>query len=151
MTGVEDMTIGEVISMANKMNICKIDDKLEEYMATNRYVYERVSMIKYNEFRQLYSYLQQQQPFSTQHKTKGLEYNDVLVILNNTNWRKYDFESLFNASPNKKDSIKLRTRKLFYVCCTRAKNRLAVYYPSASLTVIQGAKSLFGDDNVIKI
>ena len=151
MTGVEDMTIGEVISMADKMNICRIDDKLKRYISNNQYIYKRVFMVRYSEYRHLYDYLQQQQPFSTQHKTKGLEYNDVLVILNNANWNKYDFESLFNVHSNKKDLIKLRTRKLFYVCCTRAKNRLAVYYPSAPSAVIQGAKELFGEDNVIKI
>ena len=80
MTGVEDMTIGEVISMADKMNICRIDDKLKRYISNNQYVYKYVSMVRYSEYRHLYDYLQQQQPFSTQHKTKGLEYNVSLII-----------------------------------------------------------------------
>ena len=89
------------------------------------------------------------QPFSTQHKTKGLEYNNVLVILK-SNWSNYDFASLFYNN-GKKNSVVERTKKLFYVCCTRAKENLVVYFPMADSRIVEGAKELFGDDNVHKI
>ena len=88
-------------------------------------------------------------PFSTQHKTKGLEYNNVLVILK-SNWSNYDFASLFYDN-GKKESIVQRTKKLFYVCCTRAKECLVVYYPSASNQVMEGAKKMFGEGNIYKV
>lgn len=88
-------------------------------------------------------------PFSTQHKTKGLEYKNVLVILK-SNWTKYNFESLFYKT-GKSVSIVERTKKLFYVCCTRAKENLVVYYPSAPNQVIEGAKKKFGERNIYKV
>lgn len=48
-------------------------------------------------------------------------------------------------------NILRRTQKLFYVCCTRAKDNLVVYYPSPSDEVLEGAVSLFGRDNCIDL
>lgn len=44
-----------------------------------------------------------------------------------------------------------RTRKLVYVCCTRARNNLAIFYPQPSAEIIGKAKYLFGVDNVIDL
>ena len=48
-------------------------------------------------------------------------------------------------------NVKLRTRKLFYVCCTRAKKNLAVFYPEPSAEIVESAKRLFGEQNVIDL
>lgn len=148
---IKEMTIGEVIDMADRLNICKIDDKPEKYIIKNPYIYYRVRKVNYSEHRHVYDYIMQRQPFSTQHKTKGLEYSNVLVILNAGNWPKYNYESLFNPNTGKSEAVIQRTKKLFYVCCTRAKNNLIVYYPSAPTSVVEGAKSMFGEDNIFKI
>lgn len=143
------MTISEVIDLANSLGICVKDDKVNSYVDSNPYLWQRIKEVSYKEARNVYNYRMGNKPFSTQHKTKGLEYNNVLVILK-SNWSNYDFASLFYDN-NKKESIVERTKKLFYVCCTRAKENLVVYYLTASNQVIEGAKVLFGDQHVHKL
>lgn len=144
-----DMTISEVIDLADGLGICVKDDKVNSYIENNPYLWRRIKDVSYKEARNVYDYRMGNKPFSTQHKTKGLEYKNVLVILK-SNWTKYNFESLF-YNTGKSVSIVERTKKLFYVCCTRAKENLVVYYPSASNQVIEGAKTLFGQENVYRI
>lgn len=144
-----DMTISDVIDLADELKICIKDDKLNSYIAANPYLWGRIKKVNYQEARNVYNYRIGQQPFSTQHKTKGLEYANVLVILK-SNWSNYDFVSLF-CDNGKKPTIVERTKKLFYVCCTRAKENLVVYFPSASSKVVEGAKTLFGEGNVHEI
>lgn len=141
-----DMTISEVIDLADRLRICVIDDKVKSYIENNPYLWKRIKEVSYQEARNVYDYRMGNKPFSTQHKTKGLEYDNVLVILK-SNWTKYNFDSLFYDA-HKNASIVERTKKLFYVCCTRAKENLVVYYPLASVPVVEGAKILFGKGNV---
>lgn len=142
----EDMSISEVIDLADELGICVKDDKLDTYIEDNPYLWMRIKDVKYVEARNVYDYRKGNKPFSTQHKTKGLEYDNVLVILK-SNWNKYDFASLF-CNNGKKETVVNRTKKLFYVCCTRAMENLVVYYPGATSNVIEGAKALFGETNV---
>lgn len=144
-----DMTISEVVDLADSLGICVKDDKLNSYIGNNPYLWRRIKDVSYKEARNVYDYRMGNKPFSTQHKTKGLEYNNVLVILK-SNWTKYNFESLF-YNTGKSVSIVERTKKLFYVCCTRAKENLVVYYPSAPNQVIEGAKKMFGERNIYKV
>lgn len=83
LVNVGDKTIEEVISDANEKGICLIDDKLSDFKERKEYLYNRVKNVKFNEFQKLYDYLEGQTPFSTQHKTKGAEFDNVLVILDN--------------------------------------------------------------------
>lgn len=145
-----ELTIGEVIDIAQRNSLVGKDDVLEKYKLTNPYVFHRVSQVPYQEFRCLYQYLEGTTPFSTQHKTKGAEYDNVFVILDNGNWRNYNFEKLF-TSEDLTNSVVKRTRKLFYVCCTRAKKNLAVYFKCPSQQVLEKALEWFGVDNLIKI
>lgn len=145
----EKKTISEVIDLADWLGICIKDDKFESYIDSHPYLWRRIKDVEYQEARNLYVYRMGNQPFSTQHKTKGLEYNNVLVILK-SNWSKYNFASLFYNN-KKSTSIVERTKKLFYVCCTRAKENLVVYYPLATKEVVEGATQMFGEKNVYKI
>lgn len=144
---VGDNTIEQVINDANEKRICLIDDKLIAFKENKEYLYNRVKVVKFSEFQKLYEYLEGQTPFSTQHKTKGAEFDNVLVILDNGGWNNYNFEKMFlgTASP----SVLERTQKLFYVCCTRAKENLAVFFHDPDANVIAKAKEWFGNDNVI--
>ena len=105
--------------------------------------------MKYEEFENLFKYIEGYTPFSTQHKVKGAEFNNVLVILDNGNWNQYNFEYLFTETDN--ENVLKRTQKIFYVCCTRAKERLYVYYCNPSIQAINKAKIWFGEENVIKL
>ena len=153
-------TIESVIQYADDQNLCKVDDKLEHFIEYNEYLYERVKKVKYKVFQELYYYLEGYVPLSTQHKIKGTEFDNVLVILDNGGWSNYNFEYLFNPEiekdlkPGKQKTFPVilkRTQKLFYVCCTRAKENLVVYYPQATGDVLINAKDYFGEANVIDL
>lgn len=148
-TNVADKTIADVITDADAKGICLIDEKLEKFKIENEYTYNRVKNVKFSEFQKLYDYLEGFTPFSTQHKVKGDEFNNVLVVLDNGKWFDYNFEKLFlnTGTP----SVLERTQKIFYVCCTRAKEKLAVYYHNPNVAVIEKAKEWFEEDNVINL
>ena len=144
-----DKTIEEVIVLADSNGICVIDDSLNDFISKKEYLFNRIKNVRFSEFQDLYKYLEGKTPFSTQHKTKGTEFNNVLVILDNGGWNNYNFQYLFLG--NGTQSVLERTQKIFYVCCTRAKENLAVYYYSPAVEVIAKAKEWFGSDNVISI
>lgn len=141
LVNVGDMTIEQVINDANEKGICLIDERLEKFKKNKEYLYNRVKDVEFKEFQKLYEYLEGQTPFSTQHKTKGAEFDNVLVILDNGGWNNYNFEKMFlgTASP----SVAERTQKIFYVCCTRAKENLAVFFHNPDADVIEKAKEWF--------
>lgn len=147
---VGNKTIGEVIEEAHENGICIKGDGLNRFVTEKKYVFNRVKSLQFKEFQALYEYLEGRTPFLTQHKTKGAEYDNVLVILDNGGWPSFNFKYLFENTPNK-DSVINRTRKLFYVCCTRAKEKLVVYFHSPTNQVIDQAKEWFGEENVINL
>lgn len=85
-----------------------------------------------------YTYVKQESPYSTQHGTKGSEFERVIVVLDDSEGRyplySYDkFLGLKDLSAtdveNRSrgvDSAIERTRRLFYVCVSRARESLAV-------------------------
>ena len=85
-------SIAAVISYAHKEGLCIIDDKLQEFIDNNEYLYWRVSDIEFVEVQNLYKYIEGYMPFSTQHKIKGLEFKNVLIVLHNGGWNNYNFE-----------------------------------------------------------
>lgn len=157
---LEGTTIEKVINYADSARLCIKDDKLQKFLEENEYLFWRVKDIPFKVFQQLYMYLEGHVPLSTQHKIKGREFDNVLVILHNGGWSNYNFEYLFNAdifqslTPARQASypgILSRTMKLFYVCCTRAKDNLVVFYPEPTQGVLDGAEALFGKENCINL
>lgn len=157
---MSEKTIEEVIVYAHSTRFCKIDDRLSDFIGKKNYVYYRVSKIQFKEFQNLYNYLEGYTPFSTQHKIKGNEYDNVLVVLDNGNWRNYNFEYLLDESIQESltvaqkanfPKILKRTQKIFYVCCTRAKEKLVVYYRNPSDAELEKVQEWFGMDNVYEI
>lgn len=144
-----DITIEEAIEKADNLGICIKDDKVEEFIKNKEYVYYRLKNIKFSEFTNLYNYLEGYTPFSTQHKTKGTEYDNVLVILNNGGWNSYNFKKYFEKSNS--ESVQERTSKILYVCCTRTKRNLAVFFNNPSSLIIRNVKLIFGIENVINL
>lgn len=149
LVNANDKTIEEMINLANEKEICLIDDKVNTFKEKNEYLYNRIKDIKFNEFQKLFEYLEGKTPFSTQHKTKGTEFENVLVILDNGDWNNYNFQNLFLETGT--SSVLQRTQKIFYVCCTRAKEKLAIYFNSPSDAVLTKAKEWFGEDNVVNL
>ncbi len=145
----ETLCIGDVIDQADKAGIVSIDDKLSEFIENKKYIYQQVANLPYQQFKNLYNYIDGHTPFSTQHKTKGSEFKNIFVILDNGQWNNYNFNYLFTN--NGTESVLKRTQKIFYVCCTRAKDNLAVFYHRPPYEVVSKAIEWFGEDNVIKL
>lgn len=138
--------IKDVIDYAHESGLCRKDDKYYQFADKNSYLHDQVVEVPFVEFQNLFKYLEGRTPFSTQHKIKGAEFDNVLVILNNGNWSKYNFQTLFEESGT--ESVLDRTRKIFYVCCTRAKHNLVVYYHKPSVKSLETAERWFGKENV---
>lgn len=147
---VGNKTIEQIINEAHAYGICIKDDKLNQFIAEKIYVFNRVKQVKFSEFQKLFEYLEGKTPFTTQHKTKGDEFDNVLVVLDNGNWSQYNFENLFLENGTNENVLK-RTKKLFYVCCTRAKENLVVFYHNPSPEVIEKAKVWFGEENILEL
>ncbi|WP_316740043.1 UvrD-helicase domain-containing protein [Streptomyces sp. MK7] len=91
-----------------------------------------------SELRSYFKYIRQQSPYSTQHGTKGAEFSKVVVVLDDEEGRYslYSYEKLFGIKKLSevdrknlaagKDSVLERTRRLLYVCVSRAIDSLAV-------------------------
>jgi DNA helicase-2/ATP-dependent DNA helicase PcrA len=157
---LKNSTVEKVIEFADTSRLCVKDDRLNDFIMENEYLFWRIKDIPFIEFQNLYQYLEGFVPLSTQHKIKGLEFNNVLVVLHNGGWSNYNFEYLFDkciydsltpARQKSYSNILLRTQKLFYVCCTRAKDNLVVFYPDPSQGVLSGAEILFGKENCINL
>lgn len=85
-------------------------------------------------------YYSQQSPFATQQGVKGAQFDRVVTVLDDNEGKHSQFSydkyfGLTELSANDKKNIEAgddhvvsRTRRLFYVCCSRAQNDLVVIY-----------------------
>ena len=85
-----------------------------------------------------YQYLNDESPFSTQQGIKGAEFERVLVVLDDDEGThtQFSYDKYFGLRPlsdrdkanvrEGKETAVERTRRLFYVCCTRALKDLVV-------------------------
>lgn len=83
-------------------------------------------------------YLAEESPFATHHGVKGAQFERVLVVIDDEEaaYRQYSYGKYFGYTPlsDKDDenvaarleSVLDRTRRLFYVCCSRTTKDLAV-------------------------
>lgn len=141
------LTIGQVVDKA-KTIFNTNNDYFEDFINNQgSYLWTRLKKIPFSEYVHSIKYQKEHLPFATQHSIKGSEFDNVLVVLDNGKWNKYNFEKMFKNF-NTDDRIVDRTKKLFYVCCTRPKINLIVLMPSMDSAVIERAKELFGDSNV---
>ncbi|GAB1818554.1 UvrD-helicase domain-containing protein [Herbidospora sp. RD11066] len=85
-----------------------------------------------------FTYVNRESPYSTQHGVKGTEFPNVLVVLDDaeSTHTQFSYDKLFrlrglsradeNARKEGRDSVLERTRRLLYVCCSRATETLTV-------------------------
>ena len=150
LSSLNNNSIEDVINFADESKIWPKDDRFNHFIQERTYVYNRVKLLEYQEFVKLFNYVEEHTPYSTQHNIKGAQFNNVLVVLDNGGWRNYNFKALFEKNDDSTDAIE-RTRKIFYVCCTRAKENLVVLYHKPTQKVIARAKEWFGENNVHSI
>jgi DNA helicase II / ATP-dependent DNA helicase PcrA len=83
--------------------------------------------VPYIEVSRYRAVLENSMPFSTKHGVKGDEFQNVIVVLDDAgaNWNQYSFGKMLAGTDTSQGREK-RTRNLFYVCCSRAKDKLIV-------------------------
>jgi DNA helicase II / ATP-dependent DNA helicase PcrA len=99
------------------------------------------------QFSSYYRYVNDASPFSTQQGVKGAEFERVLVILDDDEGThvQFSYDKYLGIKPlsdrdeanireNKETSVE-RTRRLFYVCCTRALKDLVVVLFTADVSL----------------
>lgn len=104
----------------------KLTDKEKESQTKNKTLFDAFMELSYSEILNFWKHTQDNTVFSTKHGTKGDEFENVLTVIDDTEWvQEYNFKNFFNDTEEKPDR-KLRTRNLFYVECSRAINNLLV-------------------------
>jgi DNA helicase-2/ATP-dependent DNA helicase PcrA len=109
------------------------------------------------------TYVNEESPFSTQQGIKGAEFERVLVVLDDDEGThvQFSYDKYFGIKPlsdrdqanirdGKETSVE-RTRRLFYVCCTRALQDLVVVWFSADVGVAERqirALGIFPPDSI---
>ena len=81
------------------------------------------SALEFSQVAAYYRYEDDDATFATMHKTKGTGIESVMIVLDEYNWREYDFFSCFSGEQPAND-VEASTRKLLYVACSRAKKNL---------------------------
>lgn len=139
-------SIKEVLRYAHNNGLCRKNAVLEAHLNGEKIqdVYsdtsdhlERLNMLTEKFFQlntseiQAYAeFIKDKSPFSTQHGVKGEEYDNVLVFFDDVEaaWTRYSFSKLFlpNLSGKGTDGQIQRSRRLAYVCFTRARRELQI-------------------------
>ena len=119
----------------------RIDDVLDESYGGNDVkvlALKNALNVSFEELERYALYVTEKTRFATHQGIKGLEYPRVMVVLDDSEAKGFlfSYEKLFGAKEKTetdkkneeegKDTSLLRTARLFYVACTRAKDSLAV-------------------------
>lgn len=132
------------------------DEKLKRKILRDKEFYENFMNLPYIQIINFFKHIQNKTVFSTKHGTKGEEFRNVLTVLDDDNDYKnqpnrYNFNLFFNGE-DEIDERKNRSKNLFYVECSRAKENLVVLALSEmDNNAIENLKKWFGDKNVVSI
>lgn len=128
------LTVPDVVRQAYMLSPSDIEDTVEEELRA----WVEVMDLPINMVRSYDDYVNRRSQFDTHQGVKGLEFDRVMVIIDDSEIKGFlfSYDKLFgvkdlsnvdlkNKENGKETSIE-RTQRLFYVTCTRAKNSLAV-------------------------
>ncbi len=128
------LKVPEVLLQASKLTTVEISADMDEELQA----WGSVMDLPINMVRAYDDYVNQRTRFDTHQGVKGLEFNRVMVIIDDTEAKGFlfSYDKLFgvkklsdvderNKAAGKETSVE-RTQRLFYVTCTRAKESLAV-------------------------
>jgi DNA helicase-2/ATP-dependent DNA helicase PcrA len=104
----------------------KLNEEEKERQKRDKTLFDAFMDLSYSEILSFWKHVQNNTVFSTKHGTKGDEFENVLTVIDDTEWiQEYNFKNFFNDTEERSER-KLRTRNLFYVECSRAKENLIV-------------------------
>lgn len=169
-----ETTIGDVVKFVRDNQLLALDERyirlLDEYLELPS-VTEPAPENAALRFMQCHTqelwgyrrYIEKLSPFATQQGIKGAEFDKVLVVADDKERQLpgFSYGKYFGVTPlsdtdqenidSGKDSVIGRTRRLFYVCCSRALSDLAVVVFTDNTAGMQQAilgKELFNADCV---
>lgn len=125
-----------------------IENSVDEAKAEkNRTFLSSLRALPYKQVIEFEKYLKNETAFSTKHGVKGEQFENVLVVIDDSSWNQYKFESVLAGDTTK--SQYQRSLNLLYVACSRPTRKLAVLVQSnLSESALAGAQRLFGEDAV---
>ncbi len=119
----------DMVRLENALS--EFDEEAGEPMERRLIELLKLRQVPYSEVQALVHYLNGYSPFETKHGVKGLEYENVLIVFGR-GWNQYNFGQMLEwvneGVPDGKDTTFQRNRNLFYVCCSRAKQRLSLLF-----------------------
>lgn len=132
-------TLPETLSIiTNRKEVAFEDEDPEEKLNEIIEAWEKALKAPFNQLERYYNYITEKSSFGTHQGVKGLEFPRVMVILDDEEARGFlfSYEKLLgakeltatdrkNISEGKETSLD-RTRRLFYVSCSRAEESLAI-------------------------
>jgi DNA helicase-2/ATP-dependent DNA helicase PcrA len=148
--GEQEATLGQLLQCAAERQLLELDPRLAVYLDPDGEhqdvvldektlaVLDAMMSCRFSELEGYYTYVKQESPYSTQHGTKGSEFERVVVVLDDDEGRYslYSFDKFLGLKELSdkdienqtlgKDSAIERTRRLFYVCVSRARESLAI-------------------------
>lgn len=159
LAGVDQQaTLGQLLRFASERRLLELDPRMAAYLDPDgehqdvvldertRTVLDAMVQCAFAELKGYYTYVKQESPYSTQHGTKGAEFERVVVVLDDEEGRKftsYSYDKLLGLKKMSakdvenraqgKDSAIERTRRLFYVCVSRARESLAIVLFAADI------------------
>jgi len=123
-----------------------VDDDDENPMATEITAMQNYFSCPANEFLGYKKYCDDESPFATQQGIKGAEFEKVITILDDDEGTNnlFSYDRYFGIAPlsdtdqknikEGKDNVISRTRRLFYVSCSRARKDLVVIYFTSNVS-----------------
>lgn len=160
-------TIGDVVDLLKSTRMPRLSDSMErrekllemaeadlpEDDRERAKKLRTLRAIPYKEVIAVRQFILEKTPFATKHGVKGLEFENVLVVVGR-GWNKYNFGQFLEwAGPagypaDRKENFE-RNRNLFYVCCSRAKRRLAILFTQKlSESALATLAGWFGQENI---
>jgi len=124
------------------------DPEVAEREAKDLAFYTALMGLPYLEMTAFTSFFGDHTPFATKHGVKGAEFDTVYVVLDDkgARWTTYSFDKYLSGEDETANRKRFqKTRNVFYVCCSRAKKRLAVIdLGAASAKKTAGVRAVFG-------
>ncbi|MGA4545630.1 UvrD-helicase domain-containing protein [Uniformispora flossi] len=133
-------TIGDVVDFASRQDLLRKPARIraierdfertdldEAGQASVKFAQD-LRAVAYQEMAAICRFRNEQTPFATQHGVKGDEFPNVVVLIEDGSWTQFHIGKMM-AGTDKPERTE-RSRNLFYVCCSRAVNNLAVVFLS---------------------
>jgi len=133
----------------------EMDETAQEREQADAKLYAALFALPYAQVAAFARFFMISTPFATKHGVKGDEFETVLVVLDDSGaaWNFYSFDKYLSGADDAANPERAnRSRNVFYVCCSRARQRLAVIdMGKAFAAKTARMQALFGADRCFQV